>query len=96
MKARLKQPPEVIRISLTKKAKRLHTIVVHRELALECGHVQLVVVSVDKGADKLALVKEVNRLWRSMNKAGIAGMKIIRCNPFGKGGDQIEERKHKP
>ena len=92
VEAGFKEAPEVVGVAVTEKAKWLDAVVVNGELALQRRHIQFVVVSIDKGSDKLAFVKKVNRLWRRMDKPGVSGMQVIRSDPFGERGNEIKKQ----
>ena len=91
MKARLDKPPELVRISLAEKAQRLNAFFIDIEFTLQGGHVQFVVIAVDKRANEFTFVKKVYRLRRGVNKPRITGMQVIWRPPFRERSNNVKD-----
>ena len=82
MEAHTPLAPEFITSTLAEEAYRLHLVVVHRIDTLHALDVPGYLVSINKGADKLSLVKQIHYLWRSIDEFGISLGQGIRRHPF--------------
>ena len=77
MNVGLEGAPEPVAVTATQEADRVNLVLVDCKRPFQGFHVELVVVAVNKRANKLPLVKQMNGLGWCMDEPGITGMQVV-------------------
>src|SRR5437016_4775842 len=73
-----KQAPKLILVAMAKEANRLRLLCIRRVDPLEFGHVEPIIVPVNKRSDQSAVAKEPDTLGRSEDAVGVARIEAVR------------------
>src|SRR5215472_16985254 len=95
MKITRNQSPEQIIVAMAKESNSLPFLRVGRINALEVGHVQPIVESIDKWSDQTAIVKDAHPLRRRKDKIGVACVQAVGREKLADQDRQIHGQQHR-
>src|SRR6266566_1490744 len=90
VKIAVDHPPELVGIAMAEEAHRLAAFVVRRVDPAQIGHVEAVVVAIDKGCGKVAVVEDADALRRRIDEVGMSAVEPVGREEFAKQNDRVK------
>src|SRR5437868_5320302 len=91
-----KQAPKLILVAMAKEANRLRLLCIRRVDPLEFGHVEPIIVPVNKRSDQSAVAKDPDTLGRSEDEVGVARIEAVRRQELADQDRQVHRQQDRP